>query len=306
MVAMKTRSVAAVAALVLWTIPVAAQPETVSPPLGAATASRPLWEQLVAEFGGTPAATKPSRDAQMSFPFSTEVLEVPVKGGERVKRDQLLIRARDSEVRTALDQQRALAQNEWEIKGAEAQLELAEIRFENLKQAGTFSKEEFDQRRIEAKTAAVQLEQARFNKEQQRLRLAQLEAQYERYRLVAPFDGIVDEVTVDVGQGVTEQDKVVRVVDIDRLWLDPMPPTALTLELDLKPGSKAWVMLDLPGKPPVVEGKVIEVSAVADSVSLTRRVRVEIENPKGWPAGTQAVVRFEKPSGQFASAGGGE
>jgi hypothetical protein len=45
---------------------------------------------------------------------------------------------------------------------------------------------------------------------------------------------------------------------------------------------------------------------VADSVSLTRRVRVEIENPKGWPAGTQAVVRFEKPSGQFASAGGGE
>lgn len=254
------------------------------------------WESASRAFGGTAAATKPSRDSQMSFPTATEVLEIPVKGGQRVKRGELLIRARDAEIVAAIDQQRALAENNKEIEGAEAQLELAEIRFENLKKAGEFSKEEFDQRRIEAKTARVQRDQAIFNKEQQRLRLAQLEAQYERYRLVAPFDGVVDEITVDAGQGVTEQDKVLRIVNTDRLWLDPAPPTAQTLDLNIQPGSRAWVLVDLPGKPQLVEGRVIEVSAVADSVSLTRRVRVEIENPKGWPAGTQAMVRFEKPA----------
>lgn len=270
---------------------------------GTGGAQRPLpatleWERMTLEFGGTPAATKPSRDAQMSFPSSTEIQEIPIKGGQRVKKGDLLVRARDAEIRTAIDQQRALAENEWEIQGAEAQKELADIRYKNLVDSQVFSPEEFDQRRIEAKTAAVQLEQAKFNKQQQVLRLAQLEAQYERYRLVAPFDGIIDEITADVGQGVTEQDKVLRIVNIDELWLDPTPPTALTLELDLKPGSKAWVLIDLPGRPQLVEGKVIEVSAVADSVSLTRRVRVEIENPKGWPAGTQAVVRFAKPEGE--------
>ena len=34
---------------------------------------------------------------------------------------------------------------------------------------------------------------------------------------------------------------------------------------------------------------------MADPVSQTRRVRVEIENPAAWPAGTQARVRLSGP-----------
>jgi len=281
--------------------PVPTPPPTVPSKVAVPSPVSPAWEQTAAEFAGTPTATKPSRDAEMRFPTSSEVAEIPVKGGQRVKTGDLLVRARDTEVKAAMEQQRALAQNDLEISGAEAQLELANIRFENLKKSQSYSPEEYDQRRIEARTSIVQRDQAVFNKDQQRLRLAQLEAQYERYRLIAPFDGIVEEVFVDLGQGVTEQDKVVRLVHIDRLWLDPTPPTVLTIEQDLKPGSKAWVLVDLPGKPQLVEGKVLEVSPVADSVSLTRRVRVEIENPKGWPAGTQAVVRFTAPATEAAA-----
>lgn len=255
----------------------------------------PTWEALSQLFGGTAAATKPCRDAQMSFNFSTEVEKVPVHGGQRVKRGDLLIKAKDVEVVAAIEQQQVLAENELEIKGAEAQLELANIRFENLKKSGQFSPEEYDQRRIEAQTALLQRDQAKFNKRQQELRLKQLVAQAERYYLTAPFDGIIDEVMVDVGHGVTEQEKVLRIVNTDRIWLDPAPPTTETLELSLKPDSPAWILVDLPGKPVVVQGKVIEVAAVADSVSLRRRVRVEIENKSAWPAGTQAMVRFTAP-----------
>jgi multidrug efflux pump subunit AcrA (membrane-fusion protein) len=45
----------------------------------------------------------------------------------------------------------------------------------------------------------------------------------------------------------------------------------------------------------------VYVSPVADSVSQTRRVRVEIDNPEGWPAGTQARVRFTEPTGEWKS-----
>jgi HlyD family secretion protein len=261
------------------------------------------WESVAKEFGGTTAATRPCKDAKMSFAFSTEVLEIPVQGGQRVKKGDLLIRARDSEVKTAIDQQRALAENDLEVQGAEKQLELATITFENIKKAGP-SPQEFDQRRIEADVARVQRDQAKFNREQQRLKLAQLEAQYERYRLLAPFDGVLDEVTAEVGQGVTEQDKVLRIVNIDKMWLDPTPPTAETIILNLAPGSKAWVLVDMPVKPILMEGRVLEISPVADSVSQTRRVRVEVDNPKGLPPGTQAAVRFVAPEGKWAAGSG--
>ncbi|MFN7021758.1 MAG: efflux RND transporter periplasmic adaptor subunit [Phycisphaerales bacterium] len=269
--------------------PLAAGEWPVQPP------DAPGWEAVAAQFGGTPAATRACKDVQMSFSFSTEVAEVAVKGGDRVKRGDLLLRARDSEVRTAITQQKALAENDLEIQGATKDLELATITFENLKASKGWSRQEFEQRRIESETAAVRKELALFNREQQRMRLAQLEAQYERYRLLAPFDGVIEEVTVEVGQGVTEQDKVLRIVNIDKMWLDPTPKTAETLLLSIAPGSKAWVLIDLPGKPTLVEGRVIEVSPVADPVSLTRRVRVEIDNPRGWPPGTQALVRFSSP-----------
>lgn len=265
--------------------------------VGAARAQDGGWEGVSAAFGGTAAATRACKDAQMSFSFSTEVVEISVKGGDRVKKGDVLIRARDSEVKTAIAQQKALSENDLEIQGAVKDLELATITFENLKASKGWSRQEFEQRRIESETAAVRKELALFNREQQRLRLAQLEAQYERYRLLAPFDGVIDEVSAEIGQGVTEQDKVLRIVNIDKMWLDPTPKTAETITLNLKPGSKAWVLIDLPGKPALVEGSVIEVSPVADPVSLTRRVRVEVENPKGWPPGTQAMVRFTEPTG---------
>lgn len=299
---MRTVLVFAAAAACGWSSITAAQSAPSAATEPAAQPAGPTWQELAHEFGGTPAATKPSRDAQMSFSFSTEIVEIPVRGGQRVKQGELLVRARDSEVKTALDQQRALAENELEIQGAEKQVELTRTIFERIRDSGHASPLEFDQRRIEAEISLVQRDQALFNREQQRLRLAQLEAQYERFQLLAPFDGIIDEVTVDLGQGVTEQDKVLRIVNIDKLWLDPAPKTTETLTLRLSPGSPAWVLIDLPGKPLLARGKVIEVSPVADPVSLTRRIRVEIENPDALPPGTQAMVRFTEPTaGKWAS-----
>jgi hypothetical protein len=100
---------------------------------------------------------------------------------------------------------------------------------------------------------------------------------------------------VEAGQGVRESDPVVRIVDIKKLWLEPYAPTQETLRLGIKAGTKAWVLVALPDKPLYVEGRVLYVSPVADSVSQSRRVRVEIENAEGWPAGTPAMVRFTDP-----------
>lgn len=259
------------------------------------------WLERSERFGGIKAETRPKLDTTMQFSFASEVREINARGGQRVNKGEVLMRARDAEIVAALDQQRLVANSDLEIKAAEIGLEFAEFRFDQLRAGGNYTPAEFEELKSGARNAKVQLDQAKVNLERQKLALKQLEGQAERYYLTAPFDGIVEEVMVEVGQGVNEQQKVMRVVNIDNLILDAMADTEETLQLSLKGGSRAWVLLDLPGQAPIVEGKVDYVSPVADSVSQTRRVRVDIPNPQGWPAGTQARVRFTAPASEVAT-----
>ncbi|MBL8963676.1 MAG: hypothetical protein JNK70_06355, partial [Phycisphaerae bacterium] len=73
-----------------------------------------------------------------------------------------------------------------------------------------------------------------------------------------------------------------------------------TIEQGLTTGGKAWALMSLPGEPRVYEGRIVEVSPVADPGSNTRRIRVEIENPSRLVAGVTAWVRFTEPGGDWA------
>jgi RND family efflux transporter MFP subunit len=261
------------------------------------------WDAIAERFGGYKADTKPSRDATMQFSLSTEVKDVLVVGGQRVRRGDVLLRARDAEIVAARERQRIIAESTNEVDNAVKQLELARFKFERLKEGGTFSQSEFEELRIQAEAAALQLEQARVNQRTQQVALKQIEGQAERFFLEAPFDGVIEEVMVEVGQGVTEQEKILRIVNTDRLWLDAYAATAETLRLGLKTDAPAWALVQLADAPRLVRGRVLYVSPVADSVSQTRRVRVEIENPDSWPAGTLAKVRFTQPGPEWDAYG---
>jgi RND family efflux transporter MFP subunit len=253
------------------------------------------WETIAEAFKGAKADTKPSRDTTMQFPAATEIRELECVGGQHVKKGDVLVRARDSDILASIAQQKDLAENTNEIEAAQKQAALAQFKFDRLRNGGTYSPTEYREAEINAEVARVQVEQAKRNKTQNELKLKQAQASYERYYLEAPFDGIVEEVMVELGEGVTEQTKVLHLVNIDKLWLDPYADTAETIRLGLKEGSPAWVLVDMPDSPRLVRGRVLYVSPVADSVSQTRRVRVEIDNPEAWPAGTLARVRFTDP-----------
>jgi RND family efflux transporter MFP subunit len=264
------------------------------------------WNELGASFGGVATNTKPSRDVLMRFGQPTEIREVKVHAGQRVKAGDLLIKARDSEFLPAIEQQKLRSESVLEIKAAEADLELAEFRFKNqqaAKEKSAFSETEYEEARIALETKKVQLDQAKFNHDQEKLRYDQAVGQYERLRLEAPFDGIVEQVIGELGQGVNEQMDVIRVVDVSRLWLEAYAPVDQTIALKLGEGSPAWVLLDVRDGVKVLPGKVLHASPVADSVSGLRRVRVEIDNKEGLPAGLRARVRFTAPEGRFAGLG---
>ena len=105
---------------------------------------------------------------------------------------------------------------------------------------------------------------------------------------------------MEVGESVnTTTTEVIRVVQIDPLWIDA--PVPLTQAVELKVGRTAQVVFGLPDKPTkaepastslVVPGRVIFVGAVADAASDTLRVRIEVPNQAKRPAGEHVRVTF--------------
>lgn len=265
--------------------------------------------ELVREFGGTRAFTRPSRDAVMGFSLTTQVMEVLARGGQEVKKGEALVKGDDAEDQALLRLQLLRAETDLPEKRAKVARDLAELEFQraqDLRERGGGSPQEFDRARLSLDGAVVDYQAAALNQAQEKIQVDRLRARLTRFTLSAPFDGQVESVSVDVGQAVSENDKVVRVVDVDPLWIDVPTPMDVGESRKVREGQSAWVLVEVGGDYAVREGKVIEVSPVADPASRTRRVRVELPNPSGADrlvAGEPAWVRFgERP----AAPSGGE
>lgn len=256
-------------------------------------------DELWRDFQGVRAVTKPSQDAMMGFTLSTRVVEVLVEGGQQVHEGELLVQGDDSSDKAEAAFQRARAETELPRKRAEGQAELAKLEYQRQLQAkekGGANPLDIERARAAEQAARIDYQLAILNEVLAKHQADAAEARVAKLSLRAPFDGVVDVVRVNKGQSVRDGEPVVRVVVIDPIWIDVPAPTALTIKLDLQPGSPAWVMLQDDVKPRIYMAKVIEVAPTADPASGTRRVRVEMANKIHLVPGMNAQVRFAQPS----------
>lgn len=259
----------------------------------------PAW---VTSFGGIRTFADPSKDSLMGFTFPTEVREVLVKVGDRVEAGEVLVRARDVEPLAAIEVQRARAENRYEIAAVQNALDLARIEFERieeLREGGGSSPYEYDRAQNAVKAGEIDLKRAEERLREQELELARLEANLERYYLVAPYDGVVQDVMVSEGESTNESRPVLRLVKIDPLHLRTPEWATNVRQIGLKVGDPAWVILDLPEDQQVREGKVIAISPVTETGSQRLIVKVEMPNPEGVTGSLLAWVRFEPPEDEY-------
>jgi RND family efflux transporter MFP subunit len=267
-------------------------------------AAAPSVDSLGAEFGGYRADTRPSRDSTLSYTFPVEIAKILVKGGQKVKLGEALVQGKDDEARFQRDYQKSIADSDLDVQKAQVAMEEAQVEFDgqvklrDVKKAG--QEIEYERAKATLDARKVDFEIAKLQYIQQKIKLNVNQAQLDRFQLAAPFDGVIDKVDTDVGEVKRETEGVLRIVSIDPLRIDVSTPTGKTLEWGLKTGDPAWVFLDVPGEPAVYEGKIVELAAHADFGANERRVRVELPNPREWPAGLAAWVRFTPPEGDWA------
>lgn len=250
---------------------------------------------------------RPSREAIMGFGSPTKVAEVVVRGGQEVKKDQVILRGDDREDAAVLRLQRVRSETNIPVLLAKATMDFMQAEHTHLlsiKEKGGSGPQELERARLAYEKARLEYLMAELNQTSEAMQVERFQARVDRFHIIAPFDGVVSSVQVDVGHSVSEQDRVVRVVNVDTLMMDVGAPTGDLRTWRLEVGDPAWILIDVAGSPVMRTGKVTEVDPTADLGSRSRRVRVELPNPKGEQRilpGVAAWVRFSEPDADILS-----
>jgi membrane fusion protein, multidrug efflux system len=188
--------------------------------------------------------------------------ELPVEQGDQVKTGDLILRLAAEEKAAAVETARAVL----------AQREAENVASESLAKSGNLARLQIDASRASLAQARSQLEAAR--------------AELTRNEVLAPFDGTVDRVDVELGSSVIQGGQVATLLN-----LDPILAVGEVSERELNylsVGAQADVRL-INGD--VVKGTIRYISRESSAQTRTFRIEVAIPNGNGAiPAGMTSEI----------------
>ncbi|MGZ8440299.1 MAG: efflux RND transporter periplasmic adaptor subunit [Candidatus Deferrimicrobiaceae bacterium] len=255
---------------------------------GANTAGRPLAavETARAALADTAAGVdvtgnlSPKYDALVKSEFGGTVAEVYVTEWVRVKKGAPLARvdtreaeAMKNKAEASLEMAKA-ALLEAEAAGNRADRE--DERAHNLKEAGLVTQQNLDDARTQKEAAAARVSAARAQVRVAEEDIRQARARFSKAVIRAPFDGVVAERMVNVGEVVGEMQKeLFRVVDNRLLDLTVTVPSS---EMGaLREGQPLTFSTDaVPGR--TFTGKVKFINPAVDESNRSVKVVAEVEN----------------------------
>ena len=222
-----------------------------------------------------------SAEATISSKVSGRVTAVKVKMGDHVKKGQVLFQI------DAKDASNDLVQSKASLSIAEASYDLAAQALKDAQKSYDRSKALFDSQIISQSemenaesalvNAKLSLKQAQKQVEQAKINVSSSQADLADYSVSSPVNGLVGEISVDVGEMVSSQADVGTVINIDTVKVTTSVPESVVnrLELDTK------VPVEISSLDKSVEGTVAAIAPLTDSQTMGYKVEVKIANPSG-------------------------
>lgn len=206
--------------------------------------------------------TEANRRSALAARTAGIVAELPVRQGSMVSAGDVVMQLDSEDKRSAVEMATAvLAQRQAELNAVE-----------RLASTGNVAKLQLDSARAALATAQAQLDSAN--------------AELDRYVLRAPFDGLVDRISVEEGSAIAQSAQVATVID-----LDPVLAVGQVNERDLdslRIGEASEVRL-VNGA--TVQGTLRYVSRDASTQTRTYGIEVSVPNPdRSIPAGMTAEI----------------
>lgn len=240
---------------------------------------------------------QPEQVAEVGSPVVGIVQSMMVERGDTVSKGQIIAILRNGVDRASLTAAHSRATAEAEVRAANANLTFTRQRLTRAKylhKKKFISNQALDQTVAETKVAQQKLAQAL---EQQNIwanEASVAEARLADRTIRSPFDGVIAERYISVGERVEER-PLVRVAKVDPLRVEVIMPSALFGSV--KEGSMASVTPNMAGAA-AVSAKVTLVDKILDAASGTFRVRLELPNPDASiPAGLRCKIDFAAETG---------
>jgi membrane fusion protein, multidrug efflux system len=194
--------------------------------------------------------TEPDRIATLRSEVKGQVKEILVNEGEFVKQGQAILKIDDSDSKNRLASAKAvMKQREIELDGAQS-----------LGKQGYQSQ--------------VNLAQANAGLEAARAEVKILELAVQKTLITAPFDGVINQRFVEVGDLLKDGDQIANLVD-----LDPLVITANVTQNNVQGIELAQAAAGRMANGDVLQGKVRYISSVSQEGTNTFKVEVAVPNP---------------------------
>lgn len=255
--------------------PVAVQVQTV--------ARGPVEETVSNSRAGT---LRARRDARLSMETAGRVVTIHHREGAVVRRGDVLVTLDTTEARAALElSEREQATVLALLDEAKAVQELARLelkRNQELLAGEAVSAERVDQLRSQVDATTAQLAAASARVAQQQAAAALARTHVEMGTLTAPFDGVIAERWIEIGEWAMPGQTVLRLVDLNSLYvhaeIDEVDLSRVATNLPVR------VSLD-PLRGQSFRGRVVRVAPhVSDREKQNRTVEVEVDFEETPPA----------------------
>jgi RND family efflux transporter MFP subunit len=227
------------------------------------------------------------------------ITSVAVREGQHVKQGELLAQVDDQvavmaakSAKLAFDAAHDKAANDVEIRYAKKAADVAEAELARSNEsiehfAKSVSQSQLDVEKLTLDKSRLEAEQAEHEHQIATMEMnskenewAAAKVQVGRRKIVAPFDGVVVQVYVRLGEWVEPGQKALRIVGVDHLKAE-----GFLSAQDARPGlagAPARLTVDLPGQPGATfDGKIVFVSPEIDPITGQVRVWAEIDNHDG-------------------------
>jgi RND family efflux transporter MFP subunit len=232
--------------------------------------------------------SRPAYNAPLNFALPGSVFDIQVKPGQAVKAGDLLMsldtRAEDSRLKLLEQEIRS------SIKIRTLSTKIDQARLDMERYASALQDKAATQ--MEAQHAKLAYDVSRLALEEEHFRIAQLKlnrdellAMRERMRLYAPCDGFVEDVLVERGVAVDKNIPALQLVSIDPLQVDITLPVEQAMRVKEGDRVKA-IMPDDEERPAFIK----QVARVAVLSNNSLRIRVDVSNPAGTPAGLMVKI----------------
>ncbi len=211
---------------------------------------------------------------------------IHVKPGDHVIKGQEILRLNSSVIEAQLAQAEAQATQDGRLKSVEAEQGIAKQRLaiiESLRERGNTNEAEWTKAVASLAVAEGQLKAAQEDRDTLRLQAAAIRAQLDLRILRSPIEGIVVEVTRDVGESVTARggdipDYLVKIVDLTRLISRAHIPARLAE--NLRKGQAVGITLEDSQKTQS-QGRIDFVAPTVDAVTGLTEVHIIFDNANG-------------------------